>query len=737
MSISDRFYQELFIERRVTFCPEIYKELFDEIWFQPRDYEEFLRASDPSVKTEYAKSIYYSAQVFGDIFLPDTYIRHIIKDQTVKLQNHPNSYIAQDHVIHSINLYILGIYLFFNFPMLHKGLLNTYADALPTEHAVKNFVNKWRLFALYHDIGYVFEVSVPSNGSCEEPLNFKEYLEMFDLIISRYAVRYAAKIIVLSGHLKKGTVFSAMNVVRSYTSEKWYTQNSKFIDTSTLKKELSLFDEYELLSAIDKDRQYIKYMSLFDKYLTVVYSQYGLPIAFIVREKSAVVNYYILEHSGISISLFIESNDTYLASKNYICRYYVARPFVQLAENINAEYNQYGDLVANFTDNLPVQQQNELDFTADTASLDKSLTSICAHLQELQSGVSSTDSQDKDENMLREMSNNYVKQLKEAISGDVDKFFESKRITSDNIDEMLADFFRVHQKKQCRRELAETIQINAHLESENMHGIPDDLSSFIDVTIKKWRSTFSCGTERKKTTPNAVLASNFFSIDEASESFSFFPFHSISELPHDSFEEKLCAELKQHAKQLDIDFGELCSYRPSYSMCDHGLASACLLYQASVIYYNLYNSCMHTPIYRLAWNNPFDMQCAASDCADVIFAVMLHNIYTKKDRPNGGIAYTQRFNRNPFSYMGALCDLLQKWSRPKQIQQANINLPKSHYLDNGFDFRIRNGKLCFMCSHESVSDFQNNVKVAEHYLPGISDIVAISEYPNGRQAQYL
>ena len=54
MSISDRFYQELFIERRVTFCPEIYKELFDEIWFQPRDYEEFLRTSDPSVKTEHA-----------------------------------------------------------------------------------------------------------------------------------------------------------------------------------------------------------------------------------------------------------------------------------------------------------------------------------------------------------------------------------------------------------------------------------------------------------------------------------------------------------------------------------------------------------------------------------------------------------------------------------------------------------------------------------------------------------
>lgn len=97
MSISDRFYQELFIERRVTFCPEIYKELFDEIWFQPRDYEEFLCASDPSVKTEYAKSIYYSAQVFGDIFLPDTYIRHIIKDQTEKLQNQPKSFTIRDN----------------------------------------------------------------------------------------------------------------------------------------------------------------------------------------------------------------------------------------------------------------------------------------------------------------------------------------------------------------------------------------------------------------------------------------------------------------------------------------------------------------------------------------------------------------------------------------------------------------------------------------------------------------
>lgn len=110
MSISDRFYQELFIERRVTFCPEIYKELFDEIWFQPRDYEEFLRASDPSVKTEYAKSIYYSAQVFGDIFLPDTYIRHIIKDQTVKLQNHPNScFVVEQNAVAEACVHIMVI----------------------------------------------------------------------------------------------------------------------------------------------------------------------------------------------------------------------------------------------------------------------------------------------------------------------------------------------------------------------------------------------------------------------------------------------------------------------------------------------------------------------------------------------------------------------------------------------------------------------------------------------------
>lgn len=736
MSISDRFYQELFIERRVTFCPEIYKELFDEIWFQPRDYEEFLRASDPSVKIEYAKGIYYSAQVFSDIFLPDTYIRYIIKDQTVKLQNDPKSYIAQDHVVHSINLYILGIYLFFNFSMLHKGLLNTYAGALPTVHTIRNFVSKWRLFAFYHDLGYIFETSVQSNGSCEDPSTFKEYSQMFDLIISRYAVRYAAKIIVLSSHFKKGSVFSAANAVCSYTVEKWYTQNREFIDTPTLKENLSLFDESELISAIDKDRRYIKYMSLFDNYLTVVYSQFGLPVAFIIREKSAVVNYYILEHSGFSISLFIESNDTYLASKNYICRYYVAKPFDRLARDINAEYNQYGDLVANFTDSLPVQQQTELDFAVDTTSLGKSLTSICAYLQKIYPSVSSIAAQDKDGNMSREMSSNYIKQMKKVISENIDKFFEHQSLDSNNIDKMLSTFFQTQQKKQYRRELSEAIQINAHLESENMHGIPSDLSSFIDTTIRKWRSTLSCGMESQKNMPNAMLTSNYFSIDEASERFSFFPFHSISALPNDSFEKKLCEELKRHAKQLDLDFDELCSYRPTYSMCDHGLVSACLLYQASIIYYNLYNSCMRAPIYRLAWNSPFDTQYAVSDCADVIFAVMLHNIYTKKDRPNGGIAYTQRFNRNPFSYMGALCDLLQKWSRPKQIQQASIDLPKSHYLDDCFDFRIQNGKLCFFCAYESVADFQKAIANAESYLPGISNIVMVSNYTDNRPVRY-
>ena len=736
MSISDRFYQELFIERRVTFCPEIYKELFDEIWFQPRDYEEFLRTSDPSVKTEHAKSIYYSAQVFSDIFLPDTYIRHIIKDQTVKLIDDPNSYFAQDHVIHSINLYILGIYLFFNFSMLHRGLLNTYAGVLPTEHAVRSFVNKWRLFAFYHDLGYVFETSVKPDGSFVDPSTFKEYLQMFDLIINRYAVRYAAKIILLSSHFKKGTVFSATNAVRSYTEERWYTQNGKFIDTSTLKERLSSFDNYELLSAIDKDSQYIKYMSLFDNYFTVVYSQYGLPVAFILREKTAVANYYILEQSGFSISLFIESNDTYLASKNYVCRYYVATPFDRLANDINAEYYQYGDLVANFTDNLPVQQQTELDFTVDTTSLGKSLTSICAYLQKIHASVSSIAAQDKDGNMLREMSNNYIEQLKKAISENIDKFFEHQSLDSNNIDKILSAFFQTQQKKQCRRELSEAIQINAHLESENMHGIPSDLSSFIDTTIRKWRSAFACGMGSKENAPNAVLTSNFFSIDEAGKSFLFFPFRSISAFPNDSFEKKLFAELKRHAKQLDLDFDELCSYRPTYSMCDHGLVSACLLYQASIIYYNLYNSCMRAPIYRLAWNSPFDTQYAVSDCADVIFAVMLHNIYTKKDRPNGGIAYTQRFNRNPFSYMGALCDLLQKWSRPKQIQQASIDLPKNHYLDDCFDLRIQNEKLCFFCAYESVGDFQKAIDNAESYLPGISSIVMVSNYTDNRSVRY-
>lgn len=177
---------------------------------------------------------------------------------------------------------------------------------------------------------------------------------------------------------------------------------------------------------------------------------------------------------------------------------------------------------------------------------------------------------------------------------------------------------------------------------------------------------------------------------------------------------------------------KLATYRPDFSACDHGVVSSMLLFQALAFCYDLSQVAQHNSPIEFAWNTPGGIDDLVKEesvalYADAIFAILLHNIYTKKARPQYGLCYQQDIDRNTFSYFCALMDNLQKWSRPKQIDFSVMDLPEDHYLGNDFDVNISKGRLRVICHSSRTGKMRAQLEYAEDYLPGILNLICVTE----------
>ncbi len=56
--IDKHFYDELFVEKKVSCYKDIYLYLYNEIWPSAKDFEKFLISTETSLKLDTAKRIY-------------------------------------------------------------------------------------------------------------------------------------------------------------------------------------------------------------------------------------------------------------------------------------------------------------------------------------------------------------------------------------------------------------------------------------------------------------------------------------------------------------------------------------------------------------------------------------------------------------------------------------------------------------------------------------------------------
>ncbi len=146
---------------------KFYNELNNRI-FPNRDYfTEYLQAQTIDKQYELATKIIHSLCFYAN-FPPSYYALNdvlCIENYNNRFVDKENSYIPRDHYLHIVNLYILGVYVFFYNSEFYSRIVfenrferQNYLIENSKKDCIKDFISEWKYFCLFHDVGYTAEL---------------------------------------------------------------------------------------------------------------------------------------------------------------------------------------------------------------------------------------------------------------------------------------------------------------------------------------------------------------------------------------------------------------------------------------------------------------------------------------------------------------------------------------------------------------------------------------------------
>jgi len=170
---------------------------------------EFLQVGESDERIHLALSIIRRMCFDSNYPPPYRILQNLIDCETdIANESKTMSYTAQDHFVHIVNLYLLGIYVFFNHPTLNKVLINCFANKRNEStqnrnlHSVKDFISSWKYFCLYHDASYPIEILYKKGGEPVPDREYKAFLDLYnhipELLCKEYLAEAVAKLIVIT-----------------------------------------------------------------------------------------------------------------------------------------------------------------------------------------------------------------------------------------------------------------------------------------------------------------------------------------------------------------------------------------------------------------------------------------------------------------------------------------------------------------------------------------------------------
>ena len=274
----------------------VYYSLMHRIFPGRQNFIDFLTAQNYDKQYELAEEIIHHL-CYESNFPPSYFALEevICLEQYQKgLTDENTDHLPRDHYLHLVNLYLLGIYVFFYSPEFFRRIVDDNSfqrvDSIHNNHlsdCVKDFVSEWKYLCLYHDIGYVQEIYGNSTYVPKPKESYQKLLEEKNDFYASFEK---------GNPIKQIAFFSSCEVISRIMMWQLILDNSKVIIKATNKMYRS-FSKKKLILASKRGKSTAKFSNYSDNVLKElirlekIYSNNCLkPLMPVIGEKNIVIS---------------------------------------------------------------------------------------------------------------------------------------------------------------------------------------------------------------------------------------------------------------------------------------------------------------------------------------------------------------------------------------------------------------------------------------------------------------
>lgn len=753
--------ENLFLNPNPKFQAKLFLQYYDRIFPDNTLYIDFLKTTSEEERTDLAKRIIDRINFDSNFSIPEVFFENLLDLETKELSVGENQFVAQDHFVHIVNLYLLGIYLFFYHKVFHKQLYSFFrskrlvSDEYESQSTIKNFIICWKYFCITHDLGYIFEALVDKEGklsSNDYKSFFKNLEKTTDYIAYILSLKIFSKIIFCNIMISNST--QKFQELIDLISLKNHLEYSEFHYLNSSSSEVRLD---EVLQKVKKYKSYIKLAHIYGyeglKYLlpaidvndivVVIYNDNDEPIIINFQEgqhRSCIYKHrecatFTLEQLNNSLKMGSQE----FPLENHRCEYY--------ANNIKAKFKASlcCSEIKNYEKDLNIickNIQEKFGFEFSTITSETSIANLIFYIyKELSTLYNVGDNFSAylnkwvDSSAKNEMATKIIKeQIKETMGKYVDSigYIKLEVEPEDGFialirDELLSKVnkkiesssFKGKIEKQATSALNENSKFEASF-AKIIRIIHNDLETFLN-------------TQEEKRLNKKIID------DDLRVTYKFYDDSYLSDITKNFFDVYLVTELKKlnvYGKTL-----KNCNdYRPGHSKFDHGLISANVILEMFLKYTSIITGIegddspdgLKLVLYAYSIDsnsyNEMLVQKYKTIINDIIYSIMIHNLYPETFNGLFNKNFKHKLQDNPFAYFCMFCDSLQVWDRPQKVNQARRSLKDVRFYGDSFDIILENDMdITIKCNSKDLESSAKKLKYGlEEFLDGSTKFINLS-----------
>lgn len=709
------------------------KDIFDSLYqrmFPCKDVFVLFLKADMNEQIECAKYI-IQRLCFESNFPPPYSLMTNLTDFEHGEENlaYNDTYIPQDHFLHIVYMYLLGIYVYFYMPNMNSVLTNEFIrkrrdkSYFATLDAAKDFLSYWKYFCLYHDLAYPVERKLKDKkreSHVEDQIKYITPInEMLALIFKEILAECTAKLVVLWQLIndKNNIPFSNMLLALPDTDTLWESGDRQRFEMADIKAKFEHYKKIDKIYFYEHFKIFSGYLAN-KSYLIVLFdAKNEQPIA--IREKSGdEAVYFFLKTANIRISRMeakklLDNEDATIPGKyklRFFIRYdeYECKDFFFKDESLQ-EFGEdrYEAVVSLLTSDFAKRPMPIVTFPKITTGEGlgnytfQVYCNVMAYLDKMMKtgeDLSKIPSTTLKLDMIKEQ---YLQLLKENLQKEIeDSFFEAfeldKQIDVDalvkkqkgqilsinditqTIDNAFCTIFASEVIKKKKEEIAEKI---AGKLLDKLERAKAGNGALVDLLYACNKCVAQEGEKvelKFGMTPDCItdLYQTYYK-DE------------LTKLIIGSLQTDVQRRMDKFAPKIECSLDQwMNKYRTRYSAFDHGIVDS-LLFLSSIQYYRRTvekvfqeNEAFPRLLSTLCWNvdhkkYKFKLQEDYGHvCQAVMNSIFYHNIYPSAlEEIYGGMQkdWSYTFQDTPTVYFAMMIDSLQIWGRDKYYSKGALD----------------------------------------------------------------